>query len=93
MDELLAKATHGVEPGDPGAFVTIFANLMRLVPWGQLILWQVVFLVVAVALGAWRGRLAATLGATLVFGPFGWVVPFLPRRAARPPPLPGSKNR
>ncbi|UPG87323.1 hypothetical protein L2Y94_08210 [Luteibacter aegosomatis] len=93
MDDLLAKAMQGVDPADPGAFFVIFTNLMRLVPWGQLILWQVVFIVVGAVLGGWRGRLGATLVATLIFGPFGWIVPFLPRRPAGPPPLPGSKKR
>ncbi|QDE39125.1 hypothetical protein FIV34_07875 [Luteibacter pinisoli] len=96
MDELLAKATAGVDPQAPGAFLAIFMNLMRLVPWGELILWQVVFIVVGALLGWWRGRFTATLVASLVFGPFGWVVPFLPRRPVGPPPLPrtgpGSKN-
>lgn len=88
MEELIAKATQGVDPGDPGAFFTIFANLMRLVPWGQLILWQVVFIVVGALLGWWRGRFTATVVASLVLGPIGWAVPFLPRKPAEPPPLP-----
>lgn len=105
MDELLAKAMQGVDPAEPGAFLQIFLNLMGLVPWGQLIVWQVVFVVVGALLGWWRGRLKAGLIASLVLGPFGWIVPFLPRRtspplpAARklaggrlPPPLPGSKK-
>lgn len=89
MDELLAKATEGVDPGAPGAFFTIFMNLMRLVPWGQLLLWQVVFVVVGALLGWWKGRFTATLVASLALGPFGWAVPFLPRKPAGPPPLPG----
>ncbi|MET4677115.1 MULTISPECIES: hypothetical protein [unclassified Luteibacter] len=94
MDELLARAMQGVDPDAPGAFLAIFANLMRLVPWGELILWQVVFIVVGAALGWWRGRLVAGIVAALVLGPFGWVVPFLPRKPPRlPPPLPGSKKR
>ncbi len=55
-------------------------NLMALVPWGQLILWQVVFVVVGGLLGWWRGRTMAGVVAALILGPFGWVVPFLPRR-------------
>ncbi|WP_232309403.1 hypothetical protein [Luteibacter yeojuensis] len=67
-------------------------SLMRLVPWGQLILWQVVFIVVGALLGWWRGRFWATVLASLLVGPFGWAVPFLPRPQAGPPPLPGSKK-
>jgi len=106
VDELLAKAMQGVDPAEPGAFLHIFTNLMALVPWGEMVLWQVVFIVVGALLGWWRGRLKAALIASLVLGPFGWVVPFLPRRTppplppARPlagrdgpPPLPGSKKR
>jgi len=93
MHDLLARALQGVDPDDPGASVKIFLNLMALVPWGQLILWQVVFIVVGALLGWWKGRFAATVLASLVLGPFGWAVPFLPRRSPQPPPLPGSKKR
>jgi len=93
MDDLLAKAMQGVDPADPGAFLVIFTNLMRLVPWGELIAWQVAFLVVGALLGWWKGRLRTTLVATLVVGPFGWIVPFLPPKPVQPPPLPGSKKR
>jgi len=91
MEELLSKAMQGVDPDAPGASAQIFANLMALVPWTQLVVWQVVFILVGALLGAWRGRLKATVIASLLLGPFGWVVPFLPRRT--PPPLPGSKKR
>ncbi|SEM17143.1 hypothetical protein SAMN02800694_0045 [Luteibacter sp. UNCMF331Sha3.1] len=91
MEELLTKAMQGVDPGAPDAFAQIVANLMALVPWTQLIVWQIVFIVIGALLGWWRGRLKATVIASLLVGPFGWVVPFLPRRT--PPPLPGSKNR
>lgn len=97
---------QGVDPAEPGAFLQIFMNLMGLVPWGQMIVWQVVFVVVGALLGWWRGRLKAGVIASLILGPFGWIVPFLPQRAppplppARPlagrdlpPPLPGSKKR
>jgi len=101
MEDLLAKALNGVDPEAPGAFFTIFMNLMRLVPWGQLILWQVVFIVVGALLGWWRGRFTATVVASLVLGPLGWAVAFLPRHpssaqpalpphraASQPSPLP-----
>ncbi|MGN6479342.1 hypothetical protein [Luteibacter sp.] len=98
MEDLLAKALNGVDPEAPGAFFTICMNLIRLVPWGQLILWQVVFIVVGALLGWWRGRFTATVVASLVLGPVGWAVPFLPRhppsaapKPASPPPRPASQ--
>ena len=105
MDELLAKAMQGVDPAEPGASLHMFTNLMALVPWGSLIVWQIVFVVVGALLGLWRGRLKAGVIASLVLGPLGWVVPFLPRReppplppqafssGKAPPPLPDSKKR
>ncbi len=106
MDDLLARAMQGVDPDDPGASIRIFLNLMGIVPWGQLIVWQIVFIVVGGLLGWWRGRLMAGVVASLVLGPLGWIVPFLPRRTppplppgatgtqgSLPPPLPGSKKR
>lgn len=105
MDELLAKAMQGVDPEEPGAFLHMFTNLMALVPWGSLIVWQIVFIVVGALLGWWRGRLKAGVIASLVLGPLGWIVPFLPRREPPPlpsrarspgtalPPLPDSKKR
>ncbi|MGN6093885.1 MAG: hypothetical protein ACTHOL_16155 [Luteibacter jiangsuensis] len=105
MDELLTRAMQGVDPAEPGAFMHIFTNLMGLVPWGELVVWQVVFVLVGALLGWWRGRLKATVIASLILGPFGWIAPFLPRREppplparspaprqSRPPPLPGSKK-
>src|SRR3954468_8139412 len=96
---------QGVDPDDPGAFLRIVGNLMAQVPWWNLVLWQVVFVVVGGLLGWWKGRTKAGVIAALILGPFGWVVPFLPRRtppplppnavpaAQRLPPLPGSKKR
>ncbi|MET0936060.1 MAG: hypothetical protein ABWX83_08720 [Luteibacter sp.] len=105
MDELLAKAMQGIDPDDPGASLHIFSNLMALMPWGELIAWQVVVVVVGGLLGWWKGRFKAGVIASLILGPFGWIVPFMPRRVppalppgtlppnAVPPPLPGSKKR
>jgi len=105
VDELLAKAMQGVDPEEPGAFLHMFTNLMALVPWGSLIVWQIVFIVVGALLGWWKGRLKAGVIASLVLGPLGWIVPFLPRREppplpprassldTTPPPLPASKKR
>jgi hypothetical protein len=93
---------QGVDPTDPGAWLRIFSNLMGLVPWWNLIAWQVVFVVVGGLLGWWRGRTRAGIIASLILGPFGWIVPFMPGRAPPPlppgtvplpPPLPDSKKR
>lgn len=91
MDELLARAMQGVDPDAPDASVRIFMNLMAIVPWTELVLWQIAFVVVGALLGYWRGRLKAGVIGSLVLGPIGWIFPFLPRRT--PPPLPGSKKR
>jgi hypothetical protein len=105
VDELLARAMQGVDPDDPGASLRIFSNLMGLVPWWNLIAWQVFFIAVGALLGWWRGRTMAGIVGALVLGPFGWVIPFIPKRGPpplppsspvggpQPPPLPGSKNR
>jgi hypothetical protein len=102
VDELLARAMQGVDPGAPAASLQIFSNLMALVPWWNLVAWQVFFVLVGALLGWWRGRTKAGIIAALILGPFGWVVPFLPKRASPsppvgrgplPPPLPGSKKR
>jgi len=84
---------RGVDPDDPAASLHIFSNLMGLVPWGSLIAWQVFFVLVGALLGWWRGRLMAGIVGALVLGPFGWIIPFMAKRAAQPPPLPGSKKR
>lgn len=91
MRELIARAMQGVDPADPAAFVHIFMNLMALVPWGWMIFWQVVFVAVGGLLGGWKGRVRAGVIASLVLGPVGWIVPFLPAR--RPPPLPPARPR
>jgi hypothetical protein len=102
VDELLARAMQGVDPTDPGASLRIFSNLMGLVPWWNLIAWQVFFILIGALLGWWRGRTKAGIIAALILGPFGWVIPFLPKRAPAapppvagplPPPLPSSKKR
>jgi Na+/proline symporter len=105
MDELIARAMQGVDPDDPAAFWHIVGNLMALVPWWNLVIWQVVFVVVGGLLGWWKGRTKAGVIASLILGPFGWIVPFMPRRQPPPlppnaargpagmPPLPGSKKR
>lgn len=90
MDELLAKATHGVDLDAPGAFWHVFANLMALVPWAALTWWSLFFVAVGAALGWWRGRTGAGVVWALLLGPVGWWVVWRlpPPSASRPPPLP-----
>jgi len=89
MDELLAKATQGVDVDSPDAFMQIFLNLMGLVPWVALFWWSVAFVVVGALLGWWRGRTLEGIVLALVLGPIGWIVVLLrPRPKPMPPPLP-----
>jgi len=90
MDELLAKATQGVDPDSPGAFMQIFMNLMGLVPWVSLFWWSVLFVVVGALLGWWRGRTLEGIVLALLLGPIGWVVVLRPRKPV-PPPLPRQR--
>lgn len=89
MDELLAKATQGVDVDSPDAFMQIFLNLMGLVPWVALFWWSVLFVLVGALLGWWRGRTLEGVVLALVLGPIGWIVVWLrPRPKPLPPPLP-----
>jgi hypothetical protein len=94
MDELLSKAMQGVDLDAPGAFWHVFVNLLALVPWGQLMLWNVVFVLVGAALGWWRGRTRAGVLWALVLGPIGWIIVLWPERPRQPgpPPLPGRRR-
>ncbi|GAB2549567.1 hypothetical protein [Rhodanobacter koreensis] len=90
MDELLAKATQGVDLDAPGAFWHVFINLLNLLPWAAMFWWNLLFIVVGALLGWWRGRLAEGIVWALVLGPIGWVVILarpLHQPPARPPPL------
>lgn len=92
MDELLAKATQGVDVDSPDAFMQIFLNLMGLVPWVALFWWSVLFVVVGALLGWWRGRTVEGIVLALVLGPIGWIVVLLrPRPKPVPPPLPSRR--
>ncbi|MHA6203099.1 hypothetical protein ACXU4B_01580 [Dyella soli] len=94
MDELLAKATQGVDPDAPDAFLHIFLNLLALVPWTTLFWWNVVFVAVGALLGWWRGRTVAGLAWSAALGPIGWIVILVqprPKRGALPPPLPPGR--
>jgi hypothetical protein len=91
MDELLAKATQGVDPDAPGAFWHIFFNLLNMVPWAAMFWWNLLFMVVGALLGHWRGRWVEGVVWAALLGPVGWaVVVFMPRKTAttRPPKLP-----
>lgn len=91
MDELLARATQGVDPDAPGAFWQLFFNLLGMVPWTTLFWLNVCFVTVGGLLGWWRGRVVEGLVWAWALGPIGWIV-FLwrtrPRRDATPPSLP-----
>ncbi|HUA81824.1 MAG TPA: hypothetical protein VL997_15725, partial [Dyella sp.] len=73
MEELLAKATHGVDLNSPDAFLHVFINLMAMVPWVALFWWNLAFVAVGALLGWWRGRLLAGVIWALVLGPIGWI--------------------
>jgi hypothetical protein len=88
MEELLAKATQGVDLNAPDAYVHIFINLMAMIPWAALFWWNLVFVAVGALLGWWRGKLWAGVIWALVLGPIGWVIVLLAPRSAKPPPLP-----
>jgi hypothetical protein len=91
LDELLAKATEGVDPDAPGAFWHVFVNLLNLMPWAAMFWWTLVFMAVGALLGWWRGRLVEGVVWAAVLGPVGWIVVLVrprPTRRAQPPPLP-----
>jgi hypothetical protein len=91
LDELLAKATEGVDPDAPGAFWHIFFNLLNMVPWAAMFWWSLLFMAVGALLGWWRGRWVEGVVWAAVLGPFGWIVimtrPRVPPRNG-PPPMP-----
>jgi hypothetical protein len=90
MDELLARATQGVDMDSPGAFWHVYVNLLNMVPWAAMFWWNLAFVVVGLLLGWWRGRLLEGALWAWVLGPIGWLVVLLkPHRKPRmePPPL------
>ena len=88
MEELLAKASQGVDMDAPDAYLHILMNLMAMVPWAALFWWNLAFVAVGALLGWWRGKLLAGVIWALVLGPIGWVVVLLTPKSAKPPPLP-----
>jgi hypothetical protein len=90
MDELLAKATQGVDADSPDAFIHIFLNLLNLMPWAAMFWWSVAFVVVGAALGWLRGRTMEGIVWSAALGPIGWII-VLMKPASRPrtgpPPL------
>ena len=92
MEEWLARATRGVDPGAPGAFWHIFANLMGMLPWAALAWWNLVFVAVGAVLGWRRGRWAEGIAWALLLGPLGWIVVLRRKRPAIPPLLPPRRR-
>lgn len=91
MDELLARATQGVDPDAPGAFWHVYLNLLGMVPWTTLFWWNLGFVAIGALLGWWRGHLVQGIVWAWVLGPIGWVVLLWrtrPQSHAKPPPLP-----
>ena len=89
MDELLARATQGVDPDAPGAFWHVFFNLLNMLPWAAMFWWSLLFVAVGALLGWWRGRLFEGIVWAWVLGPIGWIVILArPRPAPRPQPPP-----
>lgn len=91
MDELLARATRGVDLDAPGAFLHVFFNLLNMLPWAAMFWWNLLFVAVGLLLGWWRGRWLEGVLWAWVLGPIGWIVIVLkprPKPAAKPPPLP-----
>jgi len=89
VDELLARATQGVDPDAPGAFWHIFFNLLNMLPWAAMFWWSLLFVAVGALLGWWRGRLFEGIVWAWVLGPIGWIVILArPRPAPRPQPPP-----
>lgn len=91
MDELLARALHGVDPQAPGAFAQILRNLLELMPWATLFWWNVAFLAVGALIGWRRGRIGSGIFWALVLGPLGWLVVWrqpVRKPTVQPPPLP-----
>jgi hypothetical protein len=90
MDELIARATQGVDPDAPGAFWQIFVNLLNMLPWAAMFWWNLLFIAVGALLGWWRGRTGEGIVWALVLGPIGWIVILArprPKPSAEPPPL------
>ena len=90
MDELLAKASQGVDPDAPDAYFQIVLNLLNLMPWAAMFWWSVAFVVVGAVLGWFRGRTVEGIVWAAALGPIGWIVILIrpkPKPRAEPPPL------
>lgn len=92
MDELLARAAHGVDSDAPGAFWQIFFNLWNMLPWAALFWWSLLFVAVGALLGWWRGRTVEGIVWAVLLGPLGWFVVLSRPRRVSPPPLPGRRR-
>lgn len=93
MDELLARATRGIDLDAPGAFWHVFANLMNMVPWAAMFWWNLGFIVVGALLGWWRGRMLQGVVWSALLGPVGWVVVLARPRSAPPRAEPPALRR
>ena len=90
MDELLAKASQGVDPDAPDAYFQIVLNLLNLMPWAAMFWWSVAFVVVGAVLGWFRGRTVEGIVWAATLGPIGWIVILIRPKSkprAEPPPL------
>lgn len=85
MDELLARATRGVDLSSPGAAWQIFHNLMAALPWTALLWFTLFSVVLGAVVGWWRGRLWTGIWISLVIGPIALLILLaLPSRRTRP---------
>lgn len=92
MDELIAGALRGVDPGDPDAVWQIFRNLMALLPWWELFWFTLLCVVVGVAIAWYRGgSILRSIGWALLLGPFGWLLSWYQVPATRSCPRCGSE--
>jgi hypothetical protein len=93
VDELLARATRGVDLDAPGAFWQVFFNLLNMLPWAAMFWWSLLFVAVGLLLGWWRGRIVEGVLWAWVLGPIGWIVILAKPRSRKqvkpsPPSLP-----
>ncbi len=74
MGDLIARATQGIDLTAPGAFWQVCVRLLELVPWWQLLWFNVLWLTGGALLGWWRGRIGEGVAWAALLGPIGWAV-------------------
>lgn len=84
MGDLLSRALQGVDPGSPLAAWQIFRNLVALIPWWQMLVWNLAFIAVGALLGRWRGRIGEGVAWAALLGPLGWLVVLARPRRSKP---------